>query len=135
MINRVLHLRIAVVCHDSFMVWLAWILGFLIRYSIWPDSPDMIYWSNEIMAVIVIQSIVSFLFNMYRGLWRFASMPDLINLLKSATVGTIAVALFFFLLNRLEGIPRSVLLMYPVLLVMLWGIPRISYKLMEKKYW
>jgi FlaA1/EpsC-like NDP-sugar epimerase len=116
------------------MVWLAWILGFLIRYSIWPDSPEMIYWSSEILAVIVIQSAVSFLFNMYRGLWRFASMPDLINLLKSATVGTIAVALFFFLLNRLEGIPRSVLLMYPVLLVMLWGIPRISYRMWKDKY-
>lgn len=134
MINRVLHLRIAVVCHDSFMVWLAWILGFLIRYSIWPESPEIIYWSNEILAVIIIQSIISFLFNMYRGLWRFASMPDLLNLLKSATVGTLTIALFFFFINRLEGIPRSVLLMYPVLLVILWGGPRITYRMWKDKF-
>jgi FlaA1/EpsC-like NDP-sugar epimerase len=134
MLNRVLHLRIAVVCHDSFMVWLAWILGFLIRYSIWPESPDIIYWSSEILAVIVIQSIINFLFNMYRGLWRFASMPDLINLVKSASIGTLTIALFFFFINRLEGIPRSVLLMYPVLLVMLWGGPRISYRMWKDKY-
>ncbi len=134
MINRVLHLRIAVVCHDSFMVWLAWTLCFLIRYSLWPESPPMVYWSAEILAVIAIQSVVSFLFNMYRGLWRFASMPDLINLVKSAIVGTLSIALFFFLVNRLEVIPRSVLLMYPVLLVILWGGPRISYRMWKDKY-
>ncbi|MCB1583503.1 MAG: nucleoside-diphosphate sugar epimerase/dehydratase [Marinicella sp.] len=134
MLNRVLHLRIAVVCHDSFMVWLAWMLGFLIRYSIWPESPDLVFWSVEILAVILIQGVISFLFNMYRGLWRFASMPDLLNLVKSATVGTLAITLFFFLLNRLEGIPRSVLLMYPFLLVILWGGPRITYRMWKDKY-
>jgi len=134
MINRVLHLRIAVVCHDSFMVWLAWILGFYIRYSIWPESPEMVYWSVEILAVIIIQGVISFMFNMYRGLWRFASMPDLINLVKSAFVGTLLIAVFFFLLNRLEGIPRSVLLMYPVILIMLWGGPRITYRMWKDKY-
>ncbi|TDR18495.1 polysaccharide biosynthesis protein [Marinicella litoralis] len=134
MINRVLHLRIAVVCHDSFMVWLAWMLCFLIRYSLWPESPPLVYWSTEILIVIVTQSIISFMFNMYRGLWRFASMPDLINLVKSASVGTLTIALFFFLFNRLEGIPRSVLLMYPVLLVILWGGPRITYRMWKDKY-
>ena len=91
MLNKVLHLRIAVICHDSFMVWLAWILGFLIRYSIWPESPAIEYWSIEILCVIFIQALVSFWFNMYRGLWRFASMPDLVNLVKSATVGTLII--------------------------------------------
>ncbi len=134
MLNRVLHLRIAVVCHDSFMVWLAWMLGFLIRYSIWPQSPDLVFWSTEILAVILIQGVISFMFNMYRGLWRFASMPDLLNLVKSATVGTLAITLFFFFFNRLEGIPRSVLLMYPFILVILWGVPRISYRMWKDKY-
>ncbi len=134
MLNRVLHLRIAVVCHDSFMVWLAWMLGFLIRYSIWPQSPDLIFWSVEIMAVILIQGMISFVFNMYRGLWRFASMPDLLNLVKSATIGTLAIAMYFFFFNRLEGIPRSVLLMYPFLLVILWGVPRITYRMWKDKY-
>jgi len=132
--RRVLHLRLAVVTHDLFMTWLAWVLCFLIRYSIWPDSPAIELWSSEILAVVLIQGIISFAFNMYRGLWRFASVPDLMNLVKSATIGTLAVALFFFLFNRLDGIPRSVLLMYPVLLVFLWGGPRITYRMWKDKY-
>lgn len=132
--NRVLHLRLVVVAHDLFMTWLAWVLCFLIRYSIWPDSPVIEFWSAEILAVIIIQGIICFAFNMYRGLWRFASVPDLMNLVKSAGVGILAIALFFFLFNRLNGIPRSVLLMYPVVLVLLWGGPRITYRMWKDKY-
>jgi FlaA1/EpsC-like NDP-sugar epimerase len=128
------HLRLAVVAHDIFMTWLAWVLCFMIRYSIWPNSPAIEFWSFEIMAVIIIQAIICFTFNMYRGLWRFASVPDLINLVKSATIGTLSIALFFFLFSRLDGIPRSVLLMYPVLLVLLWGGPRITYRMWKDKY-
>lgn len=132
--KRAIHLRLAVVAHDMFMTWLAWVLCFMIRYSMWPNSPDFDWWSIEILAVISIQAIICFAFNMYRGLWRFASVPDLINLVKSATVGTLAIVLFFFLFNRLDGIPRSVLLMYPVLLVLLWGGPRITYRMWKDKY-
>ncbi len=132
--RRALHLRLAVVAHDLFMTWLAWVLCFLIRYSIWPNSPVIELWSIEIFAVVVIQGIICFTFNMYRGLWRFASVPDLMNLVKSAIIGTLAIALFFFLFNRLNGIPRSVLLMYPVLLVLLWGGPRITYRMWKDKY-
>ncbi len=132
--NRVLHLRLAVVVHDLFMTWLAWVLCFLLRYSIWPDSPALELWSFEIAAVVALQGLICIGFNMYRGLWRFASVPDLINLVKSAVVGTLTIALFFFLFNRLEGMPRSVLLMYPVLLVLLWGGPRITYRMWKDKY-
>ncbi|MCX7553508.1 nucleoside-diphosphate sugar epimerase/dehydratase [Marinicella sp. S1101] len=132
--NRILHLRLAVVAHDLFMTWLAWVCCFFIRYSIWPESPAIELWSAEILAVMVIQAVICFAFNMYRGLWRFASVPDLINLVKSATVGTLAIVLFFFLFNRLDGIPRSVLLMYPVLLVLFWGGPRITYRLWKDQY-
>ena len=62
--KRVLHLRLAVVAHDMFMTWLAWVTCFLIRYSIWPDSPAIELWSVEILAVIIIQGIICFAFNM-----------------------------------------------------------------------
>jgi len=62
-------------------------------------------------------------------LWRFASIPDLINITKSAFVGTLAIAVGLFLFNRLEGVPRSVLLLYPFILMVLWGAPRLIYRI------
>lgn len=132
--NRILHLRLAVVAHDLFMTWLAWVCCFYIRYSFLPESPKVELWSVEIAAVLLIQGVISFGFNMYRGLWRFASVPDLINLVKSAAIGTLAIALFFVMLNRLDGIPRSLFLMYPVLLILFWGGPRITYRMWKDQY-
>lgn len=132
--NRMIHLRLAVIGHDLLMVWLAWVASFYIRYSIWPLSPSVELWSLEIGMVLMVQGLVSFYFDMYRGLWRFASVPDLMNILKSALVGTLAIAGMFFLMNRLSGMPRSVIVMYPILLVLLWGVPRISYRLWKDKH-
>ncbi len=134
MFKQLTPLRLAVIGHDLFMVWLAWVVSFLIRYSIWPLSPAVTWWSYEIAMVLVVQGLVCLYFDMYRGLWRFASIPDLINLMKSAVVGTLCIAAIFFLLNRLSGMPRSVIVMYPILLVLFWGVPRIGYRLWKDKY-
>lgn len=134
MLNRLFHLRLAVVAHDLFMVWLAWILGFLVRYSFLPESRDIELWSFDIACLLGIQAVVSYVFNMYRGLWRFASVPDLMNLMKSAVVGAVLIAGFYFFWNRLDGIPRSVLVLYPVFLVLLWGGPRITYRIWKDRH-
>lgn len=134
MLNRLFHLRLAVVAHDLFMVWLAWILGFVVRYSFLPESRDIELWSFDIACLLAIQAVVSYVFNMYRGLWRFASVPDLMNLVKSAMVGVLAIAAFYFFWNRLDGVPRSVLLLYPVFLVLLWGGPRMAYRMWKDRH-
>ncbi|WP_154222008.1 polysaccharide biosynthesis protein [Marinicella rhabdoformis] len=134
MLNRLFHLRLAVVAHDLFMVWLAWVLGFVVRYSFLPESRDIELWSFDIACLLAIQAVVSYFFNMYRGLWRFASVPDLMNLMKSAVLGALSIAVFFFLWNRLDGIPRSVLVLYPIFLVILWGGPRITYRIWKDRH-
>ena len=45
-------------------------------------------------------------------------------------MGGVAIYLALFLYNRLEGVPRSVMLLYPVLLAVLLGGPRLIYR-----YW
>jgi FlaA1/EpsC-like NDP-sugar epimerase len=129
MLKKLLHPRLAVVLHDLLMAWLAWIIAYGVRYSIWPDAPRVNLFSTEVLLVVLIQGLIAWYFNLYRGLWRFASIPDLINITKSAVIGTLAIAISLFLFNRLEGVPRSVLLLYPFILVVLWGAPRLLYRI------
>lgn len=134
MFKSFVNLRLAVIVHDLFMTWLAWTCSYAIRFSLWPDSPALNYFSFEILAVIVIQGLVAHYFGLYKGLWRFASLPDLWNILRSALLGTLLIGLFNFLLDRANDIPRSILMIYPVLLMLLWGVPRISYRLWKDRY-
>jgi FlaA1/EpsC-like NDP-sugar epimerase len=65
---------------------------------------------------------------LYRGLWRFASVPDLWNILKAALLGLLALALGLALYNRLGTVPRAVLVLYPFVLVGLLGMPRLLFR-------
>ncbi len=68
-------------------------------------------------------------FGCYRGIWRYASIPDLIRLIKAVVVAAPLTILICFLIGRLEGIPRSVLLLYPFLLIIVLISSRVFYRI------
>ncbi len=125
-----IHPRVAVVLHDLAMVWMAWTLTNWIRFSLLPDPVPVPWWSLEVAVVLAAQSLALWWTGLYRGLWRFASLPDLWNIARACVMGALLVALGLFVLNRLEGVPRSVLLLYPAVLAVLLGAPRWLYR-----YW
>ena len=120
--------RAAVVAHDLLMVWLAWYGLHQFRYAIQPNAPALPYFSTEILLVLGAQGLVFWQVGLYRGIWRFASVPDLINIFKASLYGLLAVVLALFLYNRLDPVPRSVLVLYPVVLTALLGMPRLLYR-------
>lgn len=120
--------RLAVVTHDLAMVWLCWIGLHWLRYTLVADPPGTPLWSLESAIVIAAQGLVFWQVGLYRGLWRFASVPDLWNIVKASMFGLLAIALGLFLYNRVEGVPRAVLFLYPFVLVGLLGTPRLLYR-------
>jgi FlaA1/EpsC-like NDP-sugar epimerase len=123
-----IHPRLAVVLHDLVMVWLAWYLTNLARFSFEVDAPPVTLFAAEVPIVLGAQGLVLYWTGLYRGLWRFASLPDLWNIARAGLFGSLAIALALFLFSRLEGVPRSVLLLYPLSLLILLGAPRMLYR-------
>ncbi len=120
----------AVVLHDLLMVICAWELAWLARFNF--GVPDIVYWWASLKAlplVLVTQGLVSWYFGLYRGLWRFASVPDLVNILRAALLGVLSITVVLFVATRLESVPRSLLILYPVFLILLLGGPRLTYRL------
>lgn len=68
-----------------------------------------------------------------RGLWRYASVADLVAILKAATLSLLVFVPVMFYLTRLEDFPRSVLAIQWILLVMLLGGPRLIYRAMRDR--
>ena len=120
--------RLTVVTHDLVMVWICWQVLHHLRYAMLPDPPTFPLWSIEIAIVLVAQGLVFWRVGLYRGLWRFASVPDLWNILKAALLGLLALALGLALYNRLGTVPRAVLVLYPFVLVGLLGMPRLLFR-------
>lgn len=123
-----IHPRAAVVAHDLAMIFLAWWIAKSVRLSFEPDTELTTIALNEVLMVLAIQGGIFWSTGLYKGLWRFASLPDLWNIVRGAMLGALSIALALFLYDRLANVPRSVLVIYPALLTALLGIPRLAYR-------
>jgi len=121
--------KASIILHDLFMAAAAWQLSWLIRFNFelvsYPDWKLSLY---ALPMIVLVQGLVSYRFGLYRGMWRFASLPDLWNIFRAVIIGALSVTLVLFISIRLEGIPRSILILYPIFLIFLLGGPRLGYR-------
>ncbi|OIQ00419.1 MAG: polysaccharide biosynthesis protein [Zetaproteobacteria bacterium CG2_30_46_52] len=79
------------------------------------------------------QALSYWYFGLYRGIWRFASLPDLKRILQSVLAGMLLTYGVLFVWVRLEGIPRSTFVLYPLLLVGGLAGMRLLYRWLKDK--
>jgi len=124
----------SVFLHDLIMIPLAWLGAYWLRFNL-QTIPDEFYDAALLFlpVVIVIQVGMFCFFGLYRGVWRFSSMPDLIRIGKAVLSGMFLLAIILFLYNRLIGVPRSVMPLYVLTLLALLCIPRFVYRFWKEK--
>ncbi len=126
--NRLLSRGVAFV-HDLMMIPLAWFAAYWFRFNLGEiPAPIMGYALWDLLFLIPIQGLVFRFFGLYRGVWRFASMPDLARILKAVAVGLVLAMAAIFAATRLQGVPRSVPVLYGLLLVVFLSAPRLLYR-------
>jgi len=126
---KVLNRRLVIVIHDLLMVALAWLLAFVLRYNFALDTGEWLALMQSLLVLVLVQGLVSWRFGLYKGVWRFASLPDLWNIIRAVFLGALAAGLAMFLANRLENVPRTSLILYPLFAVFLLGAPRTLYRM------
>ena len=86
-----------------------------------------------VVAFTLIAACVFLLTGLYRGIWRYASLPDLFNIARAVTL-TVAIFLaVMFVVTRLDALPRSTLLIDWFVLIALLGGPRLAYRLFKDR--
>ncbi len=119
--------------HDVLMAALSLAISLYLRLGgeVVDYKPQLM--ATYIAAFALIAAIVFLFTGLYRGIWRFASLPDLFNIARAVTI-TVAVFLpVMFVLTRLEGLPRSTLLINWFVLTALLGAPRLAYRLFKDR--
>jgi FlaA1/EpsC-like NDP-sugar epimerase len=130
-IMRILrHPRAAVVLHDLFMVALAWLAaGWIINRSGLHGVVGALPLFAELLLVLLAQGLILWATGLYKGLWRFASFPDLWNIARAAVFGTLLIitALTIFYGGEMRQMVGPVLV-YPAILFLALGLPRMCYR-------
>ncbi|HTW52239.1 MAG TPA: nucleoside-diphosphate sugar epimerase/dehydratase [Stellaceae bacterium] len=80
-----------------------------------------------------VAGIVFLLTGLYRGIWRYASLPDLFNITKAATLTVLIALPVMFIFTRLATLPRSTLLIDWLVLIVFLGGPRLGYRLFKDR--
>ena len=129
---RLLKTRWAALAHDLVMIPIAWLLAYWIRYKI-GEYPDLLFERaiHLLPVMLLIQGSIFFYFGLYRGIWRFASLPDLTRIVRAVVVSTAIAAVVIFFFTRLQYVPRSVFIIDAMLLILLLGGTRLSYRLLK----
>ena len=130
-IDIVRHPRAAVVVHDFCMVVVAWLIAVWLMEStsVTGSGSNLASTLTGLGIVLVLQGCVLWATGLYKGLWRFASFPDMWNIARASIFGTIAiVGVLTLLQGSLISQWMPAVLIYPVLLFVLLGLPRMCYR-------
>lgn len=117
------------------MSLLALTFAILLRFEGLPEDPEM---SKTLLILLTItpfiQAPVFYLSGVYRGVWRYSSTPDLIKVIKSATYAVGSLYGLFYLIFRLDLVPRSLPPLQLILLIVFMGGGRLVYRVMRDSH-
>jgi len=123
------NIRTLVVLHDMLAAGLAWLaarwLGNLLFSSAWPGPAGLVI---EGLLLLSLQVLIYWRVGLYRGLWRFASLPDLGNLLRASLLGSVAIGAVCLMREIPMATVAPLLWLYPSILLLALGLPRLAFR-------
>src|SRR5215468_6770417 len=119
--------------HDVFMAAASLVASLYLRIGggILDYEPRLT--ATYVVSFTLIAASVFLLTGLYRGIWRYASLPDLFNIARAVSFTALGFLPVMFVLTRLEALPRSTLLIDWFVLIALLGGPRLAYRLFKDR--
>ena len=119
--------------HDLVAVAVAWWFAYLFRYNF--QIPPLEFGSLlEILPwIVVIQGSFFVWWGLYRGLWRYASLPDLKRIFIAVVTGTVTLSFVLWLFDLQVNIPKAAFLLAPLLLLLIMGGSRLTYRAWKER--
>jgi O-antigen biosynthesis protein WbqV len=117
--------------HDLGMTGAAFVVALYLRVGDLAFTQYRDALAHGTLLLVVVAAVVFRLLGLYRGMWRYASMPDLTQLTRAVTVTVLTFVLAQFMLTRLDEMPRSMPLIVWFVQLALLGAPRFAYRLVK----
>src|SRR5574340_988714 len=117
-----------IVLYDILVAAIAWLAAYWLRFNLEVPAAFRMAAVSTLVWVVPLQAVVFWRFGLYRGIWRFASLPDLKRIVLAVGLAALLIPLVLVLFRVSAVVPRSVLILDPLLLMMLMGGSRLAYR-------
>ena len=118
---------------DVFLFILSLILSYLIRFDFKISNQNLSQITYLLYFVVPIKSICFFSFGLYRGMWRYSSISDMINLFKATLFSSFIIVAIILYLHHFRGYSRGVFAIDSLLTFLFTGGFRLSIRLLYSK--
>jgi FlaA1/EpsC-like NDP-sugar epimerase len=119
---------------DIIAIVLAFFTAYCFRFSFESNLPSAFSsFYHFIFILLPFQFLFFIVFGLYRGVWRFASLPDLTRITKAVAAGTVFLVFLWFLFKDHAVLPRSVPILYFIFLSIFMGTTRLTYRIFKTK--
>lgn len=119
--------RLVALTHDLAALALCWYGAYWLRFNLAVPDEYLRGAFHTLPLLFVVHAPAYWLMGLYRGIWRYASVMDLRRIIIAVTLAAMGVAAAVFML-RISSVPRSVLLLHPLLLILVMGGSRFAYR-------
>jgi FlaA1/EpsC-like NDP-sugar epimerase len=122
------HRTVTIILHDILAAAFAWLGAYWLRFNLAVPPEFQAAALSTLLWVVPLQAVVFWRFGLYRGIWRFASLPDLKRIVLAVGLAALLIPLVLVLFRVSAVVPRSVLILDPLLLVIAMGGSRLAYR-------
>jgi len=92
---------------DVFLVAFAWYFANLLRFNFDIPLDSMAAITRLVPIILGTKLVIFYLFDLYKGMWRYTSMVDLLNIIKASGISSLLVVTLVAFTHGLAGFARA----------------------------
>jgi UDP-GlcNAc:undecaprenyl-phosphate GlcNAc-1-phosphate transferase len=124
--------RIFEVLLDLVLIILAYWSAYAIKFGAFSNSPAWRLFLRTLPVIVFVKMSVFLVLGVYRGIWRYTSIDDLIVFVKAVLFSSILSMIVVLLRFRFEGFSRTAFLIDGLLMLMFLGGSRMAFRLFRQ---
>ena len=115
---------------DIILLIISYLLANVVRFDARMGASELIVIKQTIVPIILCKMVVFYFFNLYRGMWRYVGIVDLLNVIKAVAVSFVIIVTVILVFSRFQGFSRSVFIIDAVFSLILIGGIRLVIRLL-----
>ncbi len=119
------------ILHDFIFFGISFFVALWVRLD-FASASNLIKELWEFLLLFSLTNIILLKYlGLYLGIWRYASLHEIISIIKSVSISILLLLSVFFLIFRLENIPRSFPILLFIISIFCVTSPRILYRILK----
>ena len=114
---------------DAFLIFLSYLLAYYLRFDGRIPLDSLTNFGKTVVWIVPLKIACFVFFGLYKGMWRYTSLHDLINLTKASLTSSAIISVILLITVRFAGFPRTVFIIDLFLTFLFIGSYRVGVRL------